>query len=187
MAKIIDRFLLVLFTLAAIATLVSCLLTSFGFIAYDDAQTFLYNVYSDTYTATMFIAVCIVLLIIAVRLLFIAVRPAGRTNVPSIDQRTEYGDIRISVDTIENLALKAASRSRGVRDLKARIRITNAGLDIELRAVVDGETSIPALIEEIQAAVKTHLEDITGIPTASVSVYVANVAQSTNTFKSRVE
>ncbi|WP_040951341.1 alkaline shock response membrane anchor protein AmaP [Gorillibacterium massiliense] len=187
MAKIIDRFLLVLFSLAAIAALIFCLMASFGFVPFDDAKSYLTNIYNDNYTAVTFIAVCIVLLIIAFRLLFIAIRPSSNSNVPSIDQRTEFGDIKISVDTIENLALKAATRSRGVRDLKARVKVSNAGLDIELRTVVDGETSIPTLIEEIQAAVKNHLEDITGIPTASVSVYVANVAQSANTFKSRVE
>jgi uncharacterized alkaline shock family protein YloU len=65
--------------------------------------------------------------------------------------------------------------------------VTNAGLDIELRTVVDGEGSIPVLTEEIQSAVKMHLEEITGIPVSGVSVYVANVAYNANTFKSRVE
>lgn len=186
MAKIIDRFLLFLFSVIATVTLVFFLLSAFGMVTFDQARTFLNDVYHDTQTAVAFIASCVVLLIVAIRLLYISVRPAT-ANVPSIDQRTEYGDIRISVDTIENLALKAASRSRGVRDLKARVRVTNAGLDIELRTVVDGEGSIPALTEEIQSAVKTHLEEITGIPVAGVSVYVANVTHNANTFKSRVE
>jgi uncharacterized alkaline shock family protein YloU len=117
---------------------------------------------------------------------YISIRSAT-PSVPSIDQRTEFGDVRISLDTIENLALKAASRSRGVRDLKARIQVDNAGLSIELRCIVDGEASIPATTEEIQSNVKAHIEDITGIPVATVSVYVANVTQSAHAFKSRVE
>jgi uncharacterized alkaline shock family protein YloU len=52
---------------------------------------------------------------------------------------------------------------------------------------VDGEASIPAITEEMQSAVKSHVEEITGIPVASVSVFVANVSQTTPTFKSRVE
>jgi uncharacterized alkaline shock family protein YloU len=39
----------------------------------------------------------------------------------------------------------------------------------------------------MQNAVKQQIEDITGFPVASVSVFIANVVQSTPTFKSRVE
>ncbi|MNN79526.1 hypothetical protein D3C81_1961790 [compost metagenome] len=53
--------------------------------------------------------------------------------------------------------------------------------------MVDGESSIPALTEEMQSAVKQHIEEITGIPVASVSVFIANIVQSAPTFKSRVE
>jgi uncharacterized alkaline shock family protein YloU len=38
----------------------------------------------------------------------------------------------------------------------------------------------------MQRGVKEHVEDITGIPVASVTVYVANVVQS-QSFKPRVE
>lgn len=85
------------------------------------------------------------------------------------------------------MSLKAASRSRGVRDLRARVKVNQAGLEIVIRAIVDGETPIPALTEEMQANVKRHIEDITGIPVAFVSVFIANIQQSSPTFKSRVE
>ncbi|WP_058303719.1 alkaline shock response membrane anchor protein AmaP [Gorillibacterium timonense] len=186
MAKIIDRFLLFIFSLVVIFALVILLLCSFGVISFEDSRTFLHDVYFDTRTAAFLIAGCCILLIVAVRLFYLSVR-TSTPNVPSIDQRTEFGDIRISLDTVENLALKAASRTRGLKDLKARIKVDQAGLEIELRTVVDGETSIPAITEEVQTAIKSYIEDITGIPVARVSVYVANVVQSAPAFKSRVE
>ena len=70
--------------------------------------------------------------------------------------------------------------------MRARIRISESGIDITLRAIADGESSIPTLTEEMQRAVKSHVEEITGIPVAKVSVYVANIIQTAN-FKSRVE
>jgi uncharacterized alkaline shock family protein YloU len=117
---------------------------------------------------------------------YIAVRPSS-VNTPSIDQRTDFGDIRISVETVENLALKAAQRSRGVKDLRARVSISPNGLEIIIRTLVEGDSSIPILTEEIQKTVKMQIEEITGIPVASVSVYVANVVQTNQAFKSRVE
>lgn len=116
---------------------------------------------------------------------YISIR-RNQTVQHSIDQRTEYGDIQISVDTIENLCLKAASRFRGMQDLKARVRVLESGLDITIRAVVDGESSIPVLTSEVQKGVHDHVEEITGIPVSNVSVYIANVSQSPS-FKSRVE
>jgi len=55
-----------------------------------------------------------------------------------------------------------------------------------IRAAVDGESSIPELSEEMQRLVKGHVEEITGIPVANVSVFIANLIQA-HTFKSRVE
>lgn len=187
MAKIIDRFLLFLFSLAGIVATVFALLAAFGLISYDQTRQFAENVYYSMNTAVVFIIASIVVLLIAVRMLLISVRTGSGGRTMSIDQRTEFGDIRISTETVENLALKAAGRSRGIRDLKARVRVNNAGLDIEIRTVVDGETSIPVLTEEVQSAVKDHVEEITGIPVAEVSVYVANIVHNTQTFKSRVE
>ncbi|GIP37606.1 hypothetical protein J31TS4_08860 [Paenibacillus sp. J31TS4] len=186
MAKIIDRFLIFLFSLFAIGASAVLLVAAFNWIPEKETNAFVARVYHENVPAAAFIVTMVVVLLIAIRLFVIAVRPT-RTNHASIDQRTEFGDIRISLETVENLALKAASRSRGVRDLKARVRVSNAGIEIEIRTIIDGETSIPDLTEEVQTAVKTHVEEITGIPVAVVSVFVANIVQTSPTFKSRVE
>jgi uncharacterized alkaline shock family protein YloU len=185
-AKIIDRLLLFLLSLTLIGGMAILLLATFGAIVFEDSLQFLNRVYYDTNTAVPFIVVSTLILLISVRMLYIAVRP-GRVNLPSIDQRTDFGDIRISVETVENLALKAAQRSRGVRDLKTRVSVGPSGLEIIIRTLVDGESSIPSLTEEIQSTVKHHIEEVTGIPVATVSVYVANVTQANHAFKSRVE
>ncbi|MNJ66244.1 hypothetical protein D3C77_623040 [compost metagenome] len=52
--------------------------------------------------------------------------------------------------------------------------------------MVDGETSILTLTEEVQKQVHDYVEEITGIPVSNVSVYIANLVQST-VIKSRVE
>lgn len=126
-----------------------------------------------------------ILFLISIRFFYISIR-RDRRSLTSIDQRTEYGDIQISTETIENLSYKAASRVRGIREVKTRIRITEAGLDIMVRAMVDGDSSIPALTEEVQKQVHDHVEEITGIPVSYVSVYIANLVQSP-VMKSRVE
>lgn len=185
--KVLDRLLLFIYTLAVIIGCCVALSAAFGWIAIQDAMRFLQNVYYEENVAFAFIPAVIVILLISIRFFYISVR-RGRSNVPSIDQRTEFGDIRISLDTVENLALKAANRTRGIKDLKARVKVSQAGMEILIRAVVDGESPIPQLTEEMQGAVKQHVEDITGIPVSMVSVFVANIQQASSpTFKSRVE
>jgi uncharacterized alkaline shock family protein YloU len=183
--KILDRLLLFVYTLIVGVSVIILLVSAFGWVPFDTAGDFVYNLYFEKSTAYPAIALAIFTLLVTCRFFWVAIRP-GRSQVPSIDQRTDFGDVRISMETVENLSLKSAGRVRGVKDLKARVSVTDAGLEIVIRAIVDGESSIPELSEEVQRSVKGHVEDITGIPVARVSVFVANIMQS-HTFKSRVE
>ncbi|MFD2611880.1 alkaline shock response membrane anchor protein AmaP [Paenibacillus gansuensis] len=187
MVKIMDRLLLFIFSLAVIAASFIAALVGLRVFPLNDVSRFIDDIYEWPVLSIIIVAASAIILLMGLRMLYISLRRASGQS-PSISQRTEFGDIQISVDTVENLSLKAASRIRGVKDLKSRIRVTDAGLEIVIRSFVDGETSIPNLSEEIQRAVKSHVEEITGIPVALVSVYVANVTQpQTQTFKSRVE
>ncbi|SDR88704.1 Uncharacterized conserved protein YloU, alkaline shock protein (Asp23) family [Paenibacillaceae bacterium GAS479] len=186
MSRIVDRLLLFLYSLVAGIIAVIAIIFSAGGFKEHDVESFISDWYETGSLVNLAILIgAIVMLLISVRLFYVSIRVAG-TASSSIDQRNDFGDIRISMDTVESLVLKAAGRQRGVKDLKTRITAAEAGLEIAIRAVVDGETSIPLLTEDIQKSVKDHVEEITGIPVAAVSVYVANVVPSPS-FKSRVE
>ncbi|WP_059052370.1 alkaline shock response membrane anchor protein AmaP [Paenibacillus senegalimassiliensis] len=179
MAKILDRLLLFIYSLsiAILALFAILLLTKVLPLGENVLKHQAYYISAWT--------VVIILLLLSIRFFYISVR-RDRASMSSIDQRTEYGDIQISVETIENLSYKAASRVRGIKEVKTRIRITEAGLEIVVRAMVDGESSIPSLTEEVQKQVHDHVEEITGIPVTYVSVYIANLVHSP-VIKSRVE
>jgi uncharacterized alkaline shock family protein YloU len=184
--RLVDKLLLFLYSL--VIFIVSCFVLSavWNFIPISSSKHTVDSVYVEKGPAYATIAVTLIILLISIRFLYISLR-RGRSQAPSIDQRTEYGDIRISIETVENLALKAAGRIRGVKDLRARVKVNQSGLEITVRAIVDGDSSIPELTEEMQSAVKRYLEEITGIPVDSVTVFVANIEQTSPTFKSRVE
>ncbi|UUZ79560.1 alkaline shock response membrane anchor protein AmaP [Paenibacillus sp. P26] len=188
MVKVLDRLLLFLLSVVVLIASLVLLFAAFGLISYQQAGNFVHDVYYEMNAAVIFISVTLVVALLSIRFLYLSVRRGAGESVPSIDQRTEIGDIRISLDTVENLSLKAANRTRGVKDLRARVKVSQAGLEIIIRAIVDGESPIPRLTEEMQANVKKHIEEITGIPVAFVSVFIANIQQQTSpTFKSRVE
>ncbi|AZK47064.1 alkaline shock response membrane anchor protein AmaP [Paenibacillus lentus] len=179
MPKILDRLLLFIYSLSiGILSVIAVLLVT-NAVPVDLKQ------FHGSSWIIAAISVSAVLFLLSIRFFYISIK-RDRGSLPSIDQRTEYGDIQISVETIENLSYKAASRVRGIRDVKTRIRITDSGLEIIVRALVDGETSIPELTEEVQKQVHDYVEEITGIPVSYVSVYIANLVQSP-VIKSRVE
>lgn len=179
MAKILDRLLLLVYSISVgiLSILAILLLTEVVDLNLSRQQ--------EQGLIIGLIIVSALLFLLSVRFFYISIR-RDRHALTSIDQRTEYGDIQISTDTIENLSYKAASRVRGIREVKTRIRITDAGLEIMVRAVVDGDSSIPVLTEEVQKQVHDHVQEITGIPVSYVSVYIANLVQSP-VMKSRVE
>ncbi len=187
MIKVLDRLLLFLYSVAiGAASIITIVAASGGF-----SEKWLKDVVSDFTGESRIvqgsvIIVAIIIMLISLRFFIVSVSRGG-SSAPSINQRTEHGDIRISVETVENIALKAASRTRGVKDLKARVRVAESGLEILIRAFVDGEGSIPTLSEEMQRTVSQQIEEATGIPVAEVSVFIANVTQAPTTYKSRVE
>jgi uncharacterized alkaline shock family protein YloU len=185
MVRIADKLLLFIYSLVVGIISFYMILLSFQWISDDAAEEFINLVQEVVWIQLTAASLAILFILISIRVLYLALR-SGSGIPPSIDQRSDYGDIRISMETVENLSLKAASRVRGTKDIKARVQVNEAGLEITIRTIVDGENSIPELTEEIQRTVKEHIEDITGIPVASVSVFVANIIQS-QSFKSRVE
>ncbi|MBB6730522.1 alkaline shock response membrane anchor protein AmaP [Cohnella zeiphila] len=187
MIKVLDRLLMFLYSVAIGAASIVVLVAACGGFdakAIDDFTADLSG--RNQIVQTTVIVVAALLLLVSLRFFIVSVKRNG-SSAPSINQKTDHGDIRISVETMENIALKAASRTRGVKDLRARVMAGDAGLRISIRAFVDGETSIPALSEEMQKTVSEQIEETTGIPVAEVSVYIANVTQSPTTYKSRVE
>ncbi len=187
MIKVLDRLLLFIYSVAiGAAAIVAIAAASGGF-----SSNFLHR-FVEEFTGGVrivqgtVIGVSIVVFLVSLRFFIVSFSRGGST-APSINQKTELGDIRISVETVENLALKAAARTRGVKDLRARVRVAESGLQILIRAFIDGDGSIPSLSEEMQRNVSQAVEDATGIPVSEVSVFIANVTQAPASFKSRVE
>jgi uncharacterized alkaline shock family protein YloU len=141
-------------------------------------------VYTDLRFAASWTVVFFLLLLLSLKFLFQSDRRGKKES--SVDQRTDFGDVRISMETIESLSLKATYKFRGVKDVKSKVKVEEAGLVIALKMSVEGNQSIPELSEEIQRSVHDYVEEITGLPVASVTVFVSSVVSSGNS-RQRVE
>lgn len=185
MIHVLDRLFMFFYSIIVVISTLFMLFLSFHWIHDSLVRNVVYYIQNIVWLQSTAMVISIFILLYSIRLLYLSIR-SSKGSGSAIDQKTDFGDISISIETVENLALKAASRVKGAKDLRARVQVTEAGLELKLRTIIDGDSPIPQLTEEMQSMVKEQIEEITGIPVAFVSVFVANVTQA-HSLKSRVE
>ncbi|TCS96384.1 alkaline shock response membrane anchor protein AmaP [Hazenella coriacea] len=175
----LDRLLLLLYSLGIAALAVFGFLFSFQLlVGPEEIQSGLTQFNDDPSLRWAIAGVSLFVFIISLRFIFKAVIKQKEID-SGVDRETEIGHIRISLRSIESIAAKAARRVKGVRDLTARVRhrTNDSSVGIGLKIVVDGETPIQHLSEQLQLVVKEQVEQIAGVQVDQVSVYVAQTIQ----------
>lgn len=174
-----DRILLFLFGLGFAALAVFGLLIGLQiFIGQQEVVIGLEQFYRDAALRWAVAGVSLFAFLISLRFAWFGLIRKKEVD-PGVERETEMGHIRISLKTIESLAVKSARRVRGIRDLTARVRHhdNQSSIGIGLKIIVDGETPIQNLSEQLQLTVKEQVEKIAGISVDQVSVYVAQTIQ----------
>lgn len=113
-----------------------------------------------------------VFFIASVRLLYFAFRRAGGRAVV---HENELGEVRISLDAVENLVVRVARHQRGVREVRALAEIAEGRVRVYLRVWVSPDLSIPELGQTLQREVARQVREVTGAEAAEVRVHVVNV------------
>lgn len=101
-----------------------------------------------------------------------------------VSKHTNIGEIKISLDTLESIALGASKKLNGVKETKASLVKQEDGISVVVRAVVMSDINIPLLSEDIQVKVKKSIEDSSGIKVNDVKVIIENIYTG---YKARVE
>lgn len=123
-----------------------------------------------------------VLLILAGgRLFWISLhKPRGRHVVLA---ESALGQIKVSLQAIENLVEKVVSQINGVREVKPRMIAVPQGVGIQIRASVTPDVNVPEVSVEIQNRVKERVFEVTGLSVNVVKVSIENISAQ----KPRVE
>lgn len=124
-----------------------------------------------------------VFFIVSLRLLWYAFRRRG-TSQTTIHE-TALGEVRISLNAIENLIRRVGRQVNGIRDLHPRVRAAEGGLKIDLRAWVSPDINVPDVSDHLQGQVKKHIRNVVGMDVAEISILVKDV--STEIRRGRVE
>jgi len=176
--NLFDRFILTIYSFALIV--LSCLMIAVtsGWFPQDVFRPYVEQILSGTNLAYLIVA--IIFLIVSLRFFFSSLSFKKSKEDRSIRQRSDLGEINITIQTIQTIAERAARRVKGVRDLRTKIKLLESGTMITMHVSVDGETPFPELTHNLQTDVKNQVETITGLLISEVKIVVTEVAQHEN-------
>lgn len=112
----------------------------------------------------------------AVSLRLIVFAFARRGGGQPVIHETAMGEVRISLDAVENLIKKVSRSVKGVREVKAVVSHSKDGLRAHLRGTVSPEVSIPEASEEIQNTVRQYVKRVVGVEISDISIEIDNIA-----------
>jgi len=183
--KAFDRFLLFLYSLVFFILSLGIFLVGIEFFKFRMISNLTYLVYSNDSIKWTVTTVSLITFLFSV---YFMVKSFQTRKVHSFfHQHAIHGEIRISMETLENIAAKVVSKVNGIKDLKVKVRPEeNETVTALIKIYVDGETPIPQISEEIQEKVKDRIEHIAGIKVNQIHIVVSNTSQSLGK-KARVE
>lgn len=86
----------------------------------------------------------------------------------------ENGQIRVNVDTLVQMALKATKGINGVRDVNVVGKNVKGNIVFEVIIAVNNGCYIPQITADVQKAVKVDVEAVTGLTVNNIDVRVDN-------------
>ncbi|RCX16798.1 putative alkaline shock family protein YloU [Anaerobacterium chartisolvens] len=141
-----------------------------------------YNILRNNGPRVMMFLIAVIFLALSITFLLSGIKSSK--DKKCVSRYTNIGEIKISLNSVESMALAASRRLNGVKETKAFVSKSNDGISIAIKAVVLGDINIPALSEDIQVKVKSAVEESTGIKVNDVKVLVENIYTG---YKARVE
>lgn len=167
--SILDRVLLFLLSLASLCLGVVVALVGANVVG---PATVRYLSLAPFDLADIIVGVIIVLL--ALRFLFYRFGRSPSTDFVAMSG--ENGQIRISHDTIRQLANRQGMDVKGTQGFDSRIRHGQNGIVILVRMQVLPDIDISATSREVQRTVKDYVEQTSGVTVEQVLVHVTEVS-----------
>ncbi len=128
----------------------------------------------------------IALLFFVLSLMFLFSGMKSNKDKKAVSKHTNIGEVRISLNSIENIALNASKKVNGVRDTRAFVWKHEDSVAVNIKMVVMPDMNIPAISADVQERVKKSVEESSGIAVNEVKVIVEGIYSGT-VVKTRVE
>ncbi len=121
--------------------------------------------------------------VIAVRFIYYGFHRAGADQ--TLVHESDLGEVRISIEAVENLVRKVARQVKGVRGVRGWVVPGGDRLNVRLRTIISPDVSVPDVSSDIQSAVRDCLKNVVGVEAGEVRVFVENISNEAR--RGRVE
>ncbi|CCQ96001.1 conserved hypothetical protein [[Clostridium] ultunense Esp] len=173
--SIIDRIILTLLSLCLIAFSIIMILFPFEqirFLSTDNINYLLEGV-KGNYICT---GIGLAVLLLSLRTLILGVKVgADKPRTTYLVQRTDYGEINISSETIVGLVETVSNKFTGIKNITTKVDIVEGQIFVNLKGEVYPEIDIPETTKGLQNKVKEHIENCTGVNVNEVKVIISNI------------
>jgi Uncharacterized protein conserved in bacteria len=143
------------------------------------------NVFSSSVMEPRIITFIISLIFFVLSIMFLLSGVKSNKDKKAVSKHTNIGEVKISLNSIENIALNASKKANGVKETKAFVRKLEDSVAVIVRIIVMPDMNIPEISADIQSKVKNTVEDNAGIEVKEVKVIVEGIYSST--IKTRTE
>ncbi|SFT34102.1 hypothetical protein SAMN02910356_00109 [Selenomonas sp. GACV-9] len=186
---IINRFLLLLLSLAVAALSLAVLLAALGKLPEE--------VWLDSIRYALgrmeTIAGAAVVFLLSLRLLGQVFARSGEQTTSKgeyVIESSANGEVRVALDAVRNLVDRLAREAHGVRDVRVKVQAKNhkdgATLALTLDLTVGREADVPKLSEQLKATVQQQLIQTMNLTDVPVNIVVADISDKQPAKKHRV-
>jgi uncharacterized alkaline shock family protein YloU len=87
-------------------------------------------------------------------------------------QRTEYGDLNISMNAMENMVKKCVDMNDELKVTQTKIAHTRDGVIVSIRILLENGVNIPMIVSALQKQTKQYITSCSGVDVKEVRVFV---------------
>jgi len=119
----------------------------------------------------------LLMVLIALVLLLLGIRGVSaifRSNKEKgfILQRTDYGDLNISMNAMENMVKKVVDANDELKVTHTKISHTKDGVIVSVRILLENGVNIPMVVSALQKQTRQYITSCSGVDVKEVRVYV---------------
>ncbi len=180
--RIFMRFLLTIYILVVFFVSVVVLVCTWGIIDKNQPLSWLDSLYGNSFAQLIASIIVIAVIILSLLLMFYGIR--RKKPQSALIKNTGLGGIYISINAVEEMAMRHIASNEAVRNVKAHIKIRDSKANISARIAIAEGTNIPEVLLSLQTSLKEHIEVLAGIEVNKIRLLVEKTSQIA---KARVE
>lgn len=173
--NISTRFLLLILSLIIVGVSIILMLLPFERVYFLSAESISYLVESikGNYIYSL---LGLIVFLIGLAIFYGSIKRQKSNNISYINKMTDFGEIKISSETIIGLVQHVSGKFSGLNNIKVKIDVMEGQLYIYVKGEANPDINITEISNTLQEKIKEHIERCTGVNVMEIKVIITNVS-----------